>query len=85
MELTDDHRVQLACAALQAIISADPKLVKDNPERVANEAVRVSTIMARRLKDDLDTELATGSGSWRAGAALKGVPPLKATTSPPAP
>jgi hypothetical protein len=42
--------VQLACAALEAIIHADPKLVKDNPVRVATEAVNVAEIMAGIIK-----------------------------------
>jgi hypothetical protein len=50
MDLRDDHKVQLACAALQAIIRADPKMVKDNPKRVATEAVNVAFIMAGAMK-----------------------------------
>jgi hypothetical protein len=51
MELNDDHKVEIACAALQAIIRADPKLVKDNPSRVAGEAVNVAVLMITAMKE----------------------------------
>jgi hypothetical protein len=50
VELNNADMVQLACAALQAIIRADPKMIRDNPVRVATDAINVAVTMDGVMK-----------------------------------
>jgi hypothetical protein len=51
MDITRQERIQIIAAVAQAVISSDPKNVRDNPPAIAERVEAVSAVLIGRLKE----------------------------------